>query len=227
MKSPLLGLVVTILPAFDGIGRAKESSYVTVNEVVAKFEHLDIELRLVIPKACTPDPWIALGGKFGSDDFALGGSDLEVGAIKAVEAEAFLPFGNLNVELGVAFGGEVTMEMSRDGFCAEGVRVNLVGDVLVLVAQGYVEIDNFDTAGGCLFDERTDFVTGDFFGDPPAGLNHRYGFAEDDAFGFASGAVTVDEVLKIFEEVVFVFPVVGFGVVGAEFDDDDIGLETE
>ena len=76
-------------------------------------------------------------------------------------------------------------------------------------------------------DERADLLGNHLVADGPAVLDGRDRGAEVDLRLGRQGLERVDHLLEVAGEILLVGPVVALGVVGAELDDDHVGLERE
>ncbi len=205
-----------------------------VDDVVAALEKGGIELGVEGQIVEVPGDRVGGGGAPGADD-GDGGAGGE-GEIELAEAEVVGDLG------GDVFSGEVFFEV-EGGVVLEGqdggddfgdvgagfrVGVHLVGEEGLLAEEGGIDVDDFEAfVEGGLADEGDDLVADDFIGDVPlVGEGGRGGVDDEARFGgeVAEGG---DEFLVVGEEVVLVDPILGFGVVAAELEDDDVGVEGE
>ncbi len=108
------------------------------------------------------------------------------------------------------------------------IGVDLVGEEIFLVDEWRVEVDGGALGVlGDLLEDRNHFAFDDFVGDAPVAGECRHGQNEID-FRFGRECAKLgDHRLDVGSELGLVLPVVGLGVVRAELDRHDVGLEGE
>ncbi|MFT6241089.1 MAG: hypothetical protein ACJAQT_003184 [Akkermansiaceae bacterium] len=229
--------MVEFFASFHGGFAAVKVADIDKGEVVASVEKGEIEGGLVAPKAGAPDPGLAFGCGVGDDEggFGSGDRELEVVAVEAV------PLGGDFCGGAVAGGvGEEVVEVMRELLVAGGVGVDAIGGVVFGEGAGeVVEVEFVIGRGG----SGVGFVDdGEVFGAFEEvgfalgleafsfGEDGRWGAEVDDDLrvGFAEFA---DDEEGVGLEVGVVLPVFSFrvlaGVICAESDDGEVGLEGE